>query len=220
MQFPSPKTRKHAIFAQISLFVLVSVTSVTAMCLPRVGGLRPALVVADVDGGTLDLRAINGKPTLVVYESKEASNQNLALKDELSKLAAGELYRKTVILVPVADVESYDYWPARGFVKSAIRDESRKLNATIYADWDGSFRKSAGLKRDKSTIILIGRDAKIRFVYEGTLPKGERTRLIALLRAEVEPETSALPDASPVSSGVESTKTDAGAEPQSASHQE
>jgi hypothetical protein len=173
-------------FSAAAWFTLVFCAVFTAAALPRVGGLRPALIVADVDGRTLDLRAINGKPTLVVYESKEASTQNLELKTALSKLASGEAYRNAVVLVPVADVESYDYWPARGFVKSAIRDESKKLKATIYADWDGSFRKTAGLKRDKSTIILIGKDATIRFVYEGTLPKEERDRLISMLRAEVE----------------------------------
>jgi predicted transcriptional regulator len=143
--------------------------------------------VTNVDGGKLDLRSINGKPILVVYESQEAAPQNAALKEDLSKLASGEAYRDTVALVPVADVEAYDFWPARGFVKDAIRDESKKLKTPIYVDWDGSFRKNAGLRRNMSTVILIGKDANVRFAHEGPLSKNQREELLQMLRNEVEP---------------------------------
>ncbi len=159
----------------------------TASALPQVGKKRPALSGGDVDGNTLDLRAINGKPTLVVYESQAAAPQNAALKAELSNLASGEAYRNSVALVPVADVEGYDFWPARGFVKDAIRSESKKLNATIFVDWKGSFRRSAGLRKDTSTVILIGKDANVRFAHEGPLSAEQRRELLQLLRAEVEP---------------------------------
>lgn len=181
---------RRAAFPLVATTIALSLGMHHASALPSVGAVRPAARVVDADGRWLDLRGINGKPTLVVYESQDAQSQNVALKNELSTLAAGEKYRNAVVLLPVADVESYDYWPARGFVKSAIRGESKKLNATIYCDWDGSFRKAAGLRRGYSTIMLIGQDGKVLFSYEGTVPKEERDKLVALLKTQVEGPTA------------------------------
>jgi hypothetical protein len=166
----------------ISLLAVVS----PAAALVPVGALRPAARVADADDRTLDLRAINGKPILVLYEDKDSAKLNDALKADLSRLAKGDRYRNAVALVPVADVQGFDFWPVRGFVKDAIRGESTKVGATIYCDWDGSFQRAAGFRRGTSSVMLIGRDARVRYAFEGALPKEERERLIAMLRAEVE----------------------------------
>lgn len=157
-----------------------------ALALPSVGVLRPAARVVDADDRDLDLRSVNGRPILIVYEDKESSKMNASLKDDLSRLARGDRYKNAVALVPVADVQGYDYWPVRGFVKDAIRDESKKIGATIYCDWDGSFRRSVGLRRGTSSVVLVGRDARVLFASEGALSKPERQRLLELLRAELE----------------------------------
>jgi len=154
--------------------------------LPTAGALRPAARVVDADDRTLDLRAINGKPILVLYEDKDSATMNVAFKNDLARLARGDKYRDAVALVPVADVQSYDFWPARGFVKDAIRDESKKIGATIYCDWDGGFQRAVAFKRGTSSVMLIGRDARIVFASEGALSKEQREHVINLLRVEVE----------------------------------
>lgn len=156
-----------------------------ASALPAIGAAGPAGTVVDAEGRGLDLHGIKGKPTLLVYEDKEATKQNLQLKSELSKLAAGDTYRQAIALVAVADVEGYDYWPARGFVKSAIRTESKKLGNTIYVDWTGGVRKAAGFKKGLSTILLMGRDGKVLFSHEGAMAAVDRTRLLSLLQEQV-----------------------------------
>lgn len=170
---------------------------------PPVGAPRPAARVHDAEDRAFDLHGVRGKPTLVLYEDKDSAKVNLALKDELSNLARGDRYRSAVALVPVADVERYDYWPVRGFVKDAIRDESRKIGATIYCDWDGSFRRATRLAKNTSSVMLIGKDGRVLFAWEGQVPKEERDRLLALLRAEIEPraEASPPPAASPSARG-------------------
>lgn len=163
----------------------------SANALPLVGAPGPGGKVVDTEGRGLDLRAIKGKPTLLVYENKEATKQNLELKNQLSKLAAGDKYRKAIALVAVADVEGYDYWPARGFVKSAIRSESKKLGNPIYVDWDGSMRKAAGFTKGLSTIVLVGPDGKVVFSHEGKMAAADREKLLVLLKQQVEPEVAA-----------------------------
>lgn len=164
-----------------------SITSAsTSDALPKVGDVRPSARAVDGDDRSLDLGAISGRPILVVYEDKDSATLNAPLKADLSRLARGDRYRNAVALVPVANVEGYDYWPIRGFVKDAIKDESRKVGATIYCDWDGSFRRSLGVVGNTSSVVLVGRDGRILFAWEGFMPKEARERLLGLLRAEVE----------------------------------
>lgn len=163
---------------------LLFATSSEALLAP--GAPRPEARVVDADDRAFQLGSVSGKPALVVYEDKESANLNVALKAELSKLAKGDRYRSAIALVPVADVAKYDYWPIRGFVKDSIRDESKKLGATIYCDWDKSFSRALGIQRGTSTVILIGRSGRVLFAYEGKVPENETRRLVELLRADVE----------------------------------
>ena len=160
------------------------------LALVGAGAMRPAAKVSDADGRVLDLRAVKDKPTLILYEDKDSSRLNAAFKADLAQLARGDRYRNAVVLVPVADVQGYDYWPVRGFVKDAIRDESKKVGATIYCDWDGAFQRAVGFRRGTSTVLLIGRDARVRFAVEGPLSKEQRAEVLTLLKDEVEPNGS------------------------------
>ncbi len=180
---------KKALVASVT--VALAIVATQALALVPTGSLRPAGRVQDADDKTLDLRSINGKPILVLYEDKDSAKVNDLLKADLSRLAKGDRYRTAVALVPVADVQSFDFWPVRGFVKDAIRGESKKQGATIYCDWDGNLQRAAGFKRGTSSVMLIGRDARVLFTHEGSLPPEQRERLISLLRAEVESPPSA-----------------------------
>jgi hypothetical protein len=164
----------------------VALGAVPATALTPAGSLRPAAHVVDADDRPLDLRSINGRPILVLYEDKDSAKTNDALKAELSVLAKGDRYRKAVALVPVADVQSFDFWPVRGFVKDSVRGESKKVGATIYLDWDGSFQRASGFRRGTSSVMLISREARVLFSSEGALSAEQRAHLIGLLRAEVE----------------------------------
>lgn len=168
------------------LVVTLAAVAGQASALVQAGTLRPAAQVVDADDRSLDLRSINGKPVLVLYEDQSSSKLNEDFKADLSRLAKGDRYRTAVALVPVADVQAYDFWPARGFVKDAIRGESKKVGTTIYCDWDGAFQRAAGFRRGTSSVMLIGRDARVRFASEGALDKTQRALLISLLKSEVE----------------------------------
>jgi hypothetical protein len=169
-----------------SVVLALALGAVPARALMPAGSLRPAARVVDADDHTLDLRAINGRPILVLYEDKDSAKTNDALKADLSRLAKGERYRNAFAVVPVADVQSFDFWPARGFVKDAVRSESKKVGTTIYLDWDGAFQRAAGFKRGTSSVMLVGRNARVLFSSEGALSVEQRAHVIGLLRAEVE----------------------------------
>jgi hypothetical protein len=146
----------------------------------------PNARLEDADGRVSDLKALRGKPILIVYEDRDSAKQNEALKRELGALARGDRYRARVALAAVADVSAWDFWPAKGFVRDAIRDESRRQGTTIYCDWTGAFRAAFHLRKGVSNVVLVGKDGRVAFSAEGTVPAEQRQRLVAMLRAEVE----------------------------------
>ena len=176
----------------LSLVAFASVITIAASsdALVARGVVRPAARVVDANGRTLDLGSIQGRPTLVVYEDKRSATLNTQLKAELSRLARGERYRSAVALVPVADVRDYDFWPARGFVKDAIRSESKKIGATIYCDWDGSFGRTFGIQHGTSTVILIGKNGRVLHAQEGKLSPADTKQVLDLLRGEIDGSSS------------------------------
>jgi hypothetical protein len=150
--------------------------------------------VENPDGVALTRAQTAGRPLLVVYEDKDSSETNRVFKDELSKLAKGGAFVKRVTLAAVADVQGYDFWPARGIVKSSIRDEEKKAGTPVYCDWSGAFRQAFQLRSGTSTILLYGRDGKLLLASEGALSEAQRAELILMLRREAtatESESSA-----------------------------
>jgi hypothetical protein len=164
----------------------VTGASMTALGLPAIGDDAPNGKLEDADGKAIETKTLKGKPLLIVYEDKDSATQNEKLKKELSELAKGDKYKSKVALAAVADVSSYDFWPAKGFVKDAIREESKKVGTTIYCDWTASFRKAFKLTKGKSSIVLVGKDGKVLFAGEGSLSEADRKKVLGLIKAQVE----------------------------------
>jgi len=156
----------------------------SAAGLPAVGEARPPVWLVDAWGRSLDLGTLAGMPVLVVYEDKDSARQNEVLKAELAALAKGDAYRRAIALVAVADVDGYDYWPVRGFVKDAIKRESVRFKTPIYCDWDGAARGALGVRQGTSSEILYGWSGAVLLAHEGPMPAAKRAELIELLRGE------------------------------------
>jgi len=157
-----------------------------ALACPPVGAFRPEAKLTDAWGRSIHLGSFGTKPLVVVYEDKSSAQKNAALKADLTRLTQGKKYRATVTLVAVADVSDYDFWPARGFAKDAIKAASRKQNIVIYCDWDGRVREKLRLNKNESNIVLYGKDGKVAFSRAGKLSAADRAELIKLLRRQAD----------------------------------
>jgi len=163
-------------------FVLAAtLVTASANALPRIGDTRPNVVLTDAWNRAFDVGRVGNRALLLVYEDRASSSQNQAFKNELAKIANPSSTR--VVLAAVADVQSYDYWPARGFVKSAIREQSTALGVPIYCDWTGLIRNALGLKRGTSTVILYDASGSVVFAHEGAMDAPTRAQAMALLKA-------------------------------------
>lgn len=156
--------------------------------LPSLNDARPKVRLVDAWDRTLDIddgSVKSKKAILVVYENRETSKQNQALKDDLAKLAKEPKFAPGIAVVAVADLTAYDYWPVKGFAKDAMREESRKFGTTIFCDWDGTARSKLQLRQGFSNVVLYGKEGKVLFASEGALSAEARQGLLALVRAQI-----------------------------------
>jgi hypothetical protein len=158
----------------------------TARALPELASSAPALELTPVDGEPVLLQSSLGRPTLIVYESSASRTQNWPFKKKLKDLVQNTAsYREQVALVPIADVEGYNFWPVRGFAADAVRSESQRIGWPIYCDWKGDLRKALDVKQGMSSVILLDRTGKVIFASEGPLAEEEQQHVLELLRVQL-----------------------------------
>lgn len=137
--------------------------------------LKPGVVPADFTVHNADdkpakfstLRA--GHPTIVFYEDKDGGEQNDRFKERLGKLQSKSASAKKVTVVAIADVKSWDFWPAKGFVKDALRSAGNKAGITVWADWSGGGRTSFSATSSTSNIIVLDAAGRVAWASTGKL---------------------------------------------------
>ena len=171
-----------------SLFVTAAVLGVVAPVhgIPKERDAAPNARIEDADGHALEIKSLKGKPVLIVYDDRTSAPKSEAFRRELVKLLKASPYDSKVTLLVVADVSPYDFWPARGTVKDAVRKETQKQGTTVYCDWTGGLRTSYKMKSDVTNVVMVGKDARVGFAFEGVPAGAAQKRLMDALRAEVE----------------------------------
>lgn len=169
-------TLSRRLFGAIALAAAVPVRVEAA---PKLGEELPDARVEDADGKRLALRSLVGDTLVIVYEDKDSSSLNDAFKKDLAKLPADSF-----TAVPIADVSEYNSWPAKGFVKDAIRDESKKAGITIWCDWDASCRKALALPKGTSSVVVVGKRGKLLYAFDGELSASERKAAISAITGD------------------------------------
>jgi hypothetical protein len=183
---------KHASVVALSAAVCASMWlgPGSAQALPVAGATRPAVRLVDAWDKTLDVGSIGAKPVLVLYEGKESSAQNKQFKEELLALGRSKRYQSIAVLV-IADLQSYDYWPVRGFAKDAVKEKSAKYHRPIYCDWSGTVRSAFDLQRGASNIVLYGKDGHALFAYAGNLSDDTRRTALETLAQQADAASDA-----------------------------
>lgn len=181
------RTRRPLGLSLLSVFfaALLGAPS-AAVGVPKERDTAPNARIEDADGKALELSSLKGKPVLIVYDDRSSAPKSEAFRKDIVKLLKGAPYASTVKLLVVANVSSFDFWPARGTVQDAVRKETQKQGTTVYCDWSGGLHKAYKMKDDVTGVVLIGKDAKVRYAFEGIPTGTEKKRLVDALSAEAE----------------------------------
>lgn len=122
-----------------------------------------------------------GRAALIVFEDKDAGSQNRDFKDRFGALQP--TLGDQVVLLPVADVSKYNYFPAKRFVKRALRAAGKQDGITVYADWSGDGLTTLRPRSKLSNLVLIDQDRKVLWASSGPLTKPQEDELLELVKS-------------------------------------
>jgi hypothetical protein len=136
----------------------------------------------DADDNTFAFSTLcAGRAALIVCEDKDAGSQNGDFKKRFGVLQ--DTLGDQVVLLPVADVSNFNYWPAKRFVKRALRAAGNKDGITVYADWSGEGRTALRPRPKLSNLVLVDKGHKVLWASSGQLTKPQEDELVELVKS-------------------------------------
>lgn len=149
------------------------------------GALLPGLALADVKiGDTVEqptLRDANDKPAvmpdlgkkvlLILYTDPSVADITDKFADRVKALGLPEAHFRSVGVANMADAKGLANW----LIRMVVRGKIKKYNVTILTDPDLSLKTQwqLGTTDDKSVVLLIDGNRKVRYVHTNKNKKDE-----------------------------------------------
>ena len=95
-------------------------------------------------------------------------------------------------VVAVANLEKFDFFPARQIALSYVRDEEKKVGVPILVDLDGTLGDAPwGLPKKTSNVLLLDAEGKVVFRHSGRMKPEEQDAFFTALSRLVGVDLSA-----------------------------
>ncbi len=134
------------------------------------------------DGAQAPLSKWRGKPVILFYEDKDSTRLNLALKEELFERGKKHGLLEAAWVVAVANLEKFNFFPAKQIALSYVKDEEKKVGVTILVDLEGTLGGPPwALPKKTSTVMLLDAAGGVIYKYSGRLDEAERKTFFATL---------------------------------------
>jgi alkyl hydroperoxide reductase subunit AhpC len=129
---------------------------------------------------------LKGKIVTIFYETKETTEVNRLLKNELNKFYYSHLglMHKNVVRLAVIDASSANLF-TKFIWKRKMRNASSKEKLTIYGDWDGSMRKAFKIPKNSIAFFITDKKGVIRYIKSGRVAQFEIGKIKELLNSLV-----------------------------------
>lgn len=112
-------------------------------------------VVESSSGASVRLASLWKKPTVLFYEDRDSTHLNQHVKDALFARGRERGLLDAVSVVAVANVAKYDWFPARTFVLSAVREAEQKFSTPVYCDFKGALSAAPWSLPSKTSTVLV-----------------------------------------------------------------
>jgi hypothetical protein len=132
--------------------------------------------ILDLDDKPVSLRAMQGRVVIVLHQDRYSSDQNQGFKDRLGELVLR--HPQQLQLVALADAGGYNFWPARRYVKDALRPLRELGGALVACDWKGAVQKSYRIPARQSAVFVVGKDGALQVLKKGVLGTSEAAALL------------------------------------------
>lgn len=133
-------------------------------------------------GDPVKLSKWRGKPVILFYEDKDSTGLNSALKETLFERGKERGLLDSAWVVAVANLQKFDFFPARQIALSYVRDEEKKVGVPILVDLDGTLGAAPwGLPMKTSNVLLLDAAGAVVFRHSGKMKPEEQVSFFATL---------------------------------------
>jgi len=162
--------------------VLASVMAVAAVSGPALGEDPMEAVLESAYGQPVRLSATRGQPVILFFEDRDSLALNQALKDELFQRGKEKGLLKAVRVVAVANLQPFNFFPARQIALAFVRDAQGKVNVPIWVDWKATLSQTPwNLPARSSSVVLLDAEGRVAFQRSGKLSQAERAQFFQAL---------------------------------------
>jgi hypothetical protein len=135
---------------------------------PQVGRMDATLRGAN--GKEVAISRWRGKPVILFYEDRHSTTLNSPLKEALFSKGQELGLLEAAFVVAVANLESFDFFPARGIALSYVRDEEKKWGIPILVDLKGTLGAAPwNLPTKTSSVLLLDGNGTLVYRYSGRM---------------------------------------------------
>lgn len=145
-----------------------------------------AVQLERTDGTTVDLGSYRGKPAVVFYEDRASTSLNQSVKDAVWARARRDGLERAAHVIAVANIQAYDWIPARTFAVTFIRQMEKRIGIPILLDLRGVLTSPPwNLPDDTGSVLLLDAEGMIVSRQSGALSAADTERLLATMETLV-----------------------------------
>lgn len=141
--------------------------------------------VQDANKQDAQIPGFGEKVLLILYTDPDVADQNDKFADAVkgANVDPDKKFFQSIGIANMKDAPAKPNWIIRAIIRSKIK----KYNVAILADDKRALPNQWKLCEcdDKSVVLLIGKDKKLKYYKKGALDAGETDKVIKMIRAEI-----------------------------------
>lgn len=146
------------------------------------GGLPVDAALVTTSGEPRTLSSYRGKPVVLFYEDRGSVKLNQEFKNQLFLRGKEHNLLDAAWVVPVANLEAYNWFPARAFASSGVKDAEIAAEKPMLVDWEGTLSSPPwNLPAKTSSILLLDQEGLVVFRVSGRLSAKELEEFFSIL---------------------------------------
>jgi hypothetical protein len=170
-----PARKFHALLPLVAFVVLFPA---------KANAVRLDAELFDTHGAHIRLATLRDRPTLVFFEDRHSTELNKPLKDALLPWAKSHDALSAIHLVAIANLRAFNFFPAKQFALSAVRETEKKVGIPLWIDFTGAVTGALPvIPADSSTVLVLDRDGTVIWQKSGRLADEDTRALFALLES-------------------------------------
>jgi len=173
------KTTKAVFAAALAAALVLGATGIWAA---RVGDLVNNVTIKDAEDNPKKIPDFGKKVLFIIYADTQTADDNDPVAEAVREL---KLDKTKYTGLGIANMK--DSWVPDGIIRMVIRKKIEQFKRTILADDDHVVAKAWGLGDcdDKSVVLVIGVDKRLKYIKKGKVRGAEIQKVIDVIEAEV-----------------------------------